>query len=83
MLPPLAGAACYLALVGAAWAWMAFNSIVTLRQRVRRAWANIEVELTRRAELLLQNRRLFEELLAIAVGCRQLARCCLKRVSNC
>ena len=52
VLPPLAGAACYLALVGAAWAWMAFNSIVTLRQRVRRAWANIEVELTRRADLL-------------------------------
>lgn len=38
--------------IGGAWGWMAFNSIVTLRQRVRRAWSNIEVELSRRAELL-------------------------------
>jgi len=41
-----------IAAIGGAWGWMAFNSIVTLRQRVRRAWSNIEVELSRRAELL-------------------------------
>ena len=48
----LAGIAGYLGLTAFSWGWMAFNSIVTLRQRVRRAWANIEVELKRRADLI-------------------------------
>lgn len=50
--PIIASAFGYLSVVGFAWGWMVFNSIVTLRQRVRRAWANIEVELKRRADLL-------------------------------
>jgi len=36
----------------AGWAWMVFNSIVSLRQRVRRGWANVDVELKRRADLI-------------------------------
>jgi len=48
----VAGIGVYPLLLAFAWGWMAFNSIVTLRQRVRRAWANIEVELKRRADLL-------------------------------
>ena len=42
----------YIGMLAVCWAWMAFNSIVSLRQRVNRAWANIEVELKRRADLL-------------------------------
>jgi hypothetical protein len=42
----------YPLLLAIAWGWMAFNSIVSLRQRVKRAWSNIEVELKRRADLL-------------------------------
>jgi hypothetical protein len=34
------------------WVWMAFNSLVELRQRVAQGWANIDVELKRRADLL-------------------------------
>jgi hypothetical protein len=35
-----------------AWALTAFNSILRLRQRVRRAWSNIDVELKRRHDLI-------------------------------
>lgn len=34
------------------WVWMAFNSMVDLRQRVRQAWANIDVQLKRRSDLI-------------------------------
>ena len=34
------------------WVLMAYNSLVELRQRVRQAWANIDVQLKRRAELI-------------------------------
>ena len=34
------------------WAVMLFNSLIDLRQRVSKAWANIDVELKRRADLL-------------------------------
>ena len=42
----------YLALWAASWAWMAHDSIVGLRERVRQAWSLIEVELKRRHDLL-------------------------------
>jgi len=42
----------YPLLLAIAWGWMALNSIVSLRQRAKRAWSNIEVELKRRADLL-------------------------------
>ena len=34
------------------WTWMAYNSLIELRQRVRQAWANVEVQLERRHELI-------------------------------
>lgn len=37
---------------GMGWLWMAHNSLVELRQRVLQAWANIDVQLKRRADLI-------------------------------
>ncbi len=34
------------------WVWMAFNSLIDLRQRVRQAWANVDVQLKRRSDLI-------------------------------
>lgn len=34
------------------WAWMVFNSLIRLRNRVRRAWSQIDVQLKRRADLI-------------------------------
>jgi len=34
------------------WAGMAYNSLVTLRQRVRQAWSNVDVQLQRRHDLI-------------------------------
>jgi hypothetical protein len=34
------------------WLWMAYNSLVGLRQRVRQAWSNVDVQLKRRADLI-------------------------------
>lgn len=34
------------------WIWMAFNSLIELRQRVRQAWSNIDVQLKRRCNLI-------------------------------
>jgi hypothetical protein len=34
------------------WAWMAYNSMIDLRQRVQQAWANVDVQLKRRADLI-------------------------------
>lgn len=34
------------------WLWMAFNSMINLRQRVRQAWSNVDVQLKRRADLI-------------------------------
>lgn len=42
----------FLAMVGLVWTWMTYNSLAMLRQRVRRAWANVDVELRRRHDLL-------------------------------
>ena len=42
----------YCALWFAGWLVMMCNSLIELRQRVRSAWANIDVELKRRADLL-------------------------------
>lgn len=41
---------CFLWLVG--WAWMVFNSVVGLRQRVRQAWSQVDVQLKRRQDLI-------------------------------
>lgn len=44
--------AAYLGAWLTGWVWMDYNSLVELRQRVRQGWANIDVELKRRADLL-------------------------------
>ncbi len=46
------GGAGYLAVLAILWAVMTFNALVALRERVRRGWANIDVELKRRADLI-------------------------------
>jgi hypothetical protein len=44
--------AVYLVVWLLSWVWMAYNSMVGLRQRVRQAWANVDVQLKRRADLI-------------------------------
>ena len=34
------------------WAWMAYNSMQGLRQRVQQSWANVDVQIKRRADLI-------------------------------
>jgi hypothetical protein len=34
------------------WAWMVYNSLIDLRQRVRQGWANVDVQLKRRHDLI-------------------------------
>ena len=45
-------AAGYLVLSALGWIWMAFNSLVGLRNRVQQAWSLIDVQLKRRADLI-------------------------------
>jgi len=42
----------YLIVSGLAWVWMVYNSLVDLRQRVRRAWSLVDVQLQRRHDLI-------------------------------
>ena len=44
--------AVFLAVWGACWIWMVYNSLVSLRQRVRHGWSLIEVQLKRRHDLI-------------------------------
>jgi hypothetical protein len=47
------GAAAGFSLAAAgAWLWLSYNSLIDLRQRVRRAWSQIEVQLKRRYDLI-------------------------------
>ena len=48
----LTAAGLYLLMAAVTWAWTIFNSLVRLRQRVRRAWSQIEVDLKRRHDLI-------------------------------
>jgi hypothetical protein len=48
----LAIAGGYLFLGLLAWVWMIFNSLVDLRQRVRAAWALVDIQLKRRFDLI-------------------------------
>lgn len=48
----LLAAAIFIGVWLLAWTWMAFNSMVELRQRVRQAWANVDVHLKRRNDLI-------------------------------
>jgi hypothetical protein len=38
--------------VTAGWVWMVFNGLIDLRQRVRQAWAQVDVQLKRRHDLI-------------------------------
>lgn len=53
---PVVGAAglggLYLAAWATGWVWMAYNSLVNLRARVRQGWSLVEVELKRRNDLI-------------------------------
>ena len=42
----------YLAVLLLGWIWMVYNSLVNLRERVRQAWANVDVQLKRRHDLI-------------------------------
>ena len=42
----------YVAVAVLAWIWMVFNSLVDLRQRVRRAWSLVDIQLQRRHDLI-------------------------------
>jgi hypothetical protein len=50
--PFFAAGGAYLGLWLLGWAVMAYNSLVNLRQRVRQAWANVDVQLKRRSDLI-------------------------------
>lgn len=45
-------ATVYVALNAVGWAWMVYNSLVGLRNRVRQAWSLVEVQLKRRHDLI-------------------------------
>jgi hypothetical protein len=45
-------AAGFLALWLLCWVWLAFNAMVRLRQMVRQAWSNVDVQLRRRSDLI-------------------------------
>ena len=45
-------AGLYLILAGAGWIWTVFNSLITLQQRVRQAWAQVDIQLRRRHDLI-------------------------------
>jgi hypothetical protein len=49
---PVAAGALFLALWALAWVWMAYNSLVALRERVRQGWSLIDVQLKRRHDLI-------------------------------
>jgi len=42
----------YVAVYGPGWVWMVYNSMVDLRQRVRQAWSQVDVQLRRRHDLI-------------------------------
>jgi hypothetical protein len=44
--------AAYVALSALGWVWMAFNSLIGLRNRVRQAWSLVDVQLKRRHDLI-------------------------------
>ncbi|MEO5961189.1 MAG: LemA family protein, partial [Opitutaceae bacterium] len=51
-LPFAAAVGAYLIAWALGWTWMAFNSLIGLRQRVRQGWSLIDVELKRRHDLI-------------------------------
>jgi hypothetical protein len=70
-VPPAAAAAVsivlYLAVLLIGWAWVVFNSMVDLRNRVQQAWSLVDVQLKRRHDLI-------PNLVAIVSGLRDYER---------
>lgn len=50
--PYVIAVAAYLLALVLGWAWLAYNSMVNLRQRVRQAWAQVDIQLKRRHDLI-------------------------------
>lgn len=48
----VSAAVAYFAIFQVGWLWMVFNSMVDLRQRVRSAWSQVDVQLRRRHDLI-------------------------------
>jgi hypothetical protein len=42
----------YLLIIVLGWVWLVYNSLVNLRQRVRQGWAEVDIELKRRNDLI-------------------------------
>ncbi len=51
-VPALGGGMLFLLSWFLGWAWMVFNSVVGLRQRVKQAWSQVDVQLKRRQDLI-------------------------------
>ncbi|MGC8989280.1 MAG: LemA family protein [Verrucomicrobiia bacterium] len=64
---PVIGAGMYLLTAAAGWVWMAYNSMVDLKNRVSQAWSLVDVQLQRRHDLI-------RALVAVATGLRDYER---------
>lgn len=51
-VPFASGGVVFLGMLLLAWAWMVFNSLVDLRNRVASAWSQVDVQLKRRFDLI-------------------------------
>jgi len=51
-VPLVVGVVAFFLLWGLCWLWMAYNSLVALRVRVRQAWSLVDVQLKRRHDLI-------------------------------
>lgn len=51
-IPLIAAGGGYILAMVAGWVWMAFNSMIELRQRVRQGWSQVDVQLKRRHDLI-------------------------------
>lgn len=52
VVPILLAVLIYLVASSIGWIWMVYNSMVDLRQRVRQAWSQVDVQLKRRHDLI-------------------------------
>jgi hypothetical protein len=43
---------CYSLVIALGWVWAVYNSLVNLRQRVRQGWAQVDIQLKRRNDLI-------------------------------
>jgi hypothetical protein len=53
LLPYIIAAFVYFLALLAGWTWTVHNSMVSLRQRVKQAWSQVEIQLKRRHDLLM------------------------------